>query len=115
MLSALSAVAAKARPAPREPRGNGQREHEKHGRRIYAHNRIERKAHARGGEDGDNGKAISPDATGICNCLSHPSEEFAELEGHIHLLISRIQASLYETGTSTAKLVGYLRNCINCA
>jgi hypothetical protein len=61
---------------------------------------------------GDDGKAILPDATGICNYLSHPSEEFAELDGHAHLLISRMQASLYEMSMSTASLAGYLRNSI---
>src|SRR5215471_21662170 len=80
-----------ARPASPKPRGNDHREPEKHGRRIYAHNRIERKAYARGGEDDEHGKAISPGDTGIFSLLPHPLDEFAELEGHAHLLISRMR------------------------
>ena len=45
-----------ARPESPEPRGGDHREPEKHGRRIYAHNRIERKAYAHGGDDDETAK-----------------------------------------------------------
>jgi hypothetical protein len=43
---------------------------------------IERKAYARGSDDGDNGKAISPNATGIRNRLSQPSDGPPGFDGH---------------------------------
>src|SRR5215472_14766372 len=79
-----------ARPASPEPRGGDHRDPEKHGRRIYAHNRIERKAYARGGEDDEYGKPISPSDTGMCILLSHPLDGPVEFDGHTHLLISRV-------------------------
>src|SRR5215831_4685603 len=71
-----------ARPASPEPRGGDHREPEKHGRRIYTHKRIERKAYARGREDDEHGKAVSPSDTGIFNLLPHPLDGLVESAGH---------------------------------